>query len=205
MLRSRFSGKAAVWNVRVGLMFSGLGIPPNVWTVLSLLPAVAGFICLYYKLLLPAVALFLISAFIDIIDGNVARVTKTVSSLGAFLDGLIDRYVEILLYVGLWFYLTDAPTVLLSNSIWIILLVFSALMPSFITAYADHRKVVTEPEQHKEMGGLVERFERLSILYSGMILGNFNVIYLIYVIILLVVLCNITAGQRISYVLRHSN
>ncbi|MFH1404023.1 MAG: CDP-alcohol phosphatidyltransferase family protein [Candidatus Altiarchaeota archaeon] len=204
MLRSHFSEKAAGWNVRVGMIFAGLGIPPNMWTLLSLIPALTGFAFLYYKMLLHAVAFFIISAFIDIIDGNVARVTKSVSSLGAFLDGLIDRYVEIILYVGLWFYLLGAPEVLLPNSLWIILLVFSALMPSFVTAYADHRKVVTEPEQHKEMGGIVERFERLVIIYAGMFLGYYSVLYLIYAIILLVVLCNITIIQRINYVLKKS-
>ena len=145
MLRSRYSEQAASWNVRVGLVFSRLGVPANTWTVLSLLPAFLGVICLYYKQLFPGFILFLISAFIDIIDGNVARVTKSVSSFGAFLDGLIDRYVEILLYLGLWFYLDGGPTFIISSSLWIILLVYSAIMPSFITAYADHRKVITEP------------------------------------------------------------
>ncbi|MFC2162908.1 CDP-alcohol phosphatidyltransferase family protein [Candidatus Altiarchaeota archaeon] len=204
MLRSRFADKASGLNVRIGLLFSRFAIPPNVWTMLSLVPAIIGFILLYHHLLLPAILSFILSAFIDIIDGNVARVSKSVSNLGAFLDGLIDRYVEILLYVGLWYYLIDGPQVILPNSLWIILLVFSAIMPSFITAYADHRKVICEPEHHRKMGGLIERFERLLILYAGMFLGLFNVIYLVYVIILLVFLCNVTGMQRIRYVIQYS-
>ena len=204
MLKSSYRDNLKWVHVRIGLFFSRFGLTPNMWTLLSLIPAVAGFICLIYDRLALALMSFVVSAFIDIIDGNVARVTKSVSNLGAFADGVMDRYVEFALYLGLYFYLVPVEEVLAPHSFWILLLTFSALMPSFITAYADHRNVVKDDNILKNMGGLVERFERLSILYTGMFLGLFNPLYLVYSIILVVLLSNATAFWRIFKVVENS-
>jgi len=165
-------------------------------------PAVAGVAALYYGQVLWAALLFLLSGFIDAVDGAVARVTNSVSNLGAFLDGIIDRYVELALYVGLWLYFGNAGVAIpfLSNGMWFILLLFGALMPSFITAYADHRGVVTEPEDHRKMGGLMERSERLDVILLGMLAAHFNPVWLAYAVIMVTVLCHFTVLQRIFYV-----
>ena len=46
---------------------------------------------------------FLISSFLDIVDGGVAKVTGRVSKLGAYLDTVIDRYIEGSIILGLLF------------------------------------------------------------------------------------------------------
>ena len=156
--------------------------------------------------LLVSLILFIISGAFDAVDGSVARVTGSVTELGAFLDGVIDRYVEILLYIGLFFYLSNRGIFFLFDSgIWIILLVYGAIMPSFIRAYADHRGVITEVKQQRQMGGLLERAERLTLLYAGMLAGLFEGMWLMYVVVLAALLANLTAFQRIIYVLRKAN
>jgi archaetidylinositol phosphate synthase len=202
MLKSKFRENCEGIHIRVGLLFSKFGISANAWTFLSLVPAVLGFISLYYHSLPAAIVFFAASGFIDIIDGNVARVTKSVSNLGAFLDGIIDRYVEFLLYLGLWLYLEHIQTPLLPMGVWMLLLLFGALMPSFVTAYADHRNVITDPERLKNIGGFLERFERLGLLYISMFLGIFSPLLLVYGVILTVLLTNLTAIQRIFNVIR---
>ena len=202
MLKAFFSERTRSLDVRIGILFSKIGISPNSWTALSLIPAVLGFISLYHHNLGLGLVFFIMSGFIDIIDGNVARVTKSVSNLGAFLDGVVDRYVEFSLYLGIWFYIDSQPAVLLPNGLWMMFLVFGAIMPSFITAYADHRSVVVDPQRLRRMGGLIERFERLLILYLGMLLGLFNPIWLTYTIILVALLSHLTAIQRIFWVIR---
>ena len=181
-------------SVKIGKVFSKFGISPDTWTIISLVPAVLGFVSLYYHNLIGGMVLFLISGIIDLIDGSVARITGTASDMGAFLDGIVDRYVEILLYTGLLLYGVDA--------IWIVLLVFGGMMPTYVRAYADHRKVVTDPLDHKKMGGLLERSERLNLILLGMFIGHFNDAWLTYVIILVVILANLTAFMRIRFVLR---
>jgi phosphatidylglycerophosphate synthase len=204
MLKSNYRGRFKWIHVKIGVFFSKFGISANAWTALSLAPAILGFFSLYNHLLAQGLAFFIISGFIDIIDGNVARVTKSVSNLGAFLDGVIDRYVEFLLYMGLWVYLEHADALLLPNSAWMLLLLFGALMPSFITAYADHRNVISDPDMLRNIGGVLERFERLTLLYCGMFFGIFSSIWLVYAVILTSILANLTAIQRITRVIRVS-
>lgn len=190
-------------SVALGIVFAKVGISPNMWTLLALAPALLGFLALASGNLLAGLLLFIVSGLIDAIDGAVARVTKSVSSLGAFLDGVIDRYVEMALYLGLSFYLWNTHFIVASQ-VWIILLVFGALMPTFVRAYADHKGVVTDPEKQRKMGGLIERFERLMLIYAGMFLGLSNTYFLVMTVALVAVLANFTAFQRIYAVIREA-
>jgi archaetidylinositol phosphate synthase len=191
-------------SVKIGLIFSGVGFSPNTWTVLALIPAFFGFLALYSRDLLTSLILFMVSGFIDAIDGSVARVTGSVTAKGAFLDGIISSYAEILIYMGLLFFMLPMETEFyLPNQVWLALLIFGALMPAYIRAYADHRDVVTEPEDLKRMGGLLGRTERLSILYIGMLFSCFDENFLVYFIALLAILANLTALQRLWFVVNY--
>jgi len=190
-------------SIKLGMVFAHLGISPNAWTVIAIIPAVLGLITLYYGMLLEGLILFFLSGFIDAIDGAVARVTSRVSALGAFLDGVIDRYVEFLLLIGLLFYLAGKPVFLLPTSFWIALLIFGSIMPSYVRAYADHRKVVTDARDHKRMGGLLERAERLTLIYMAMFAGLYHPVLMVYVLAATGILANYTAFQRIWYVVRY--
>ena len=201
MLKAAGAGGTA--SVKIGMVFSKVGLSPNAWTIISLLPAVLGFLALLYNNLLLGAALFILSGLMDAIDGAVARVTGAVTNLGAFLDGVIDRYVEILLYLGLLVFLTNnyAPEILMPHAYWFALLIFGAVMPTFVRAYADHRNVLTDPKDHQRMGGILERAERIGLIFAGMVLGHFNPVFLVYLIAATGVLANVTALQRIIFVL----
>lgn len=201
------SGAAGFASVKLGMIFSKLPFSANAWTVFALIPALAGFICLLNGNLLAGAALFLISGLVDAIDGAVARVTGSVSNFGAFLDGIIDRYVELLLYIGLLAFMLNVytPEILMPHAFWIALLVSGGLMPTFVRAYADHRGVVTEKEDLVRMGGFIERAERLGLLFIGMILGYFNTTFLIYFVMMTALLSHLTALQRILFVMRFKN
>jgi archaetidylinositol phosphate synthase len=181
---------------------SAVGLSANGWTLLSLLPAVAGLVALWQHHLAAGLALFILSGFIDMVDGAVARVTNQASAKGAFIDGVVDRYVEMMLYLGLWFYIGPAEFMGISTEIWFMLLLFGALMTSFTRAYADHRGVVKDPAELKKMGGLLERGERLLLLYAGMAAGLFRPEWMIVAVALAAVLANITVLQRIAFTVR---
>jgi len=204
MLRSKFDTE---WfSVKLGLVFSRLGISPNTWTVLALVPALLGFAALaMYRNIPAALMLFILSGFLDAVDGAVARVTSRVSALGAFLDGIIDRYVEILICFALLFFLSGRSEQLwLPNQFWVALLIFGSMMPSYVRAYADHRKVVTEAGDLRRMGGLLERAERLTLIYVGLFLGIYDILLLIYVVAATAVLANLTALQRLWFAVRYA-
>jgi len=179
-----------------------LGLSPNTWTLLSLVPALLGLVALIMHQLAYGLVLFALSAFIDIVDGTVARATNQATDRGAFMDGVVDRYVELLLYIGLLLYVGRGEFMNLPNEAWFMVLMFGALMTSFVRAYADHRGIVTDPDDLKRMGGLLERLERLMLLYAGMFLGLFNTEWLMAVIAITAVLANATVLQRIVFAMR---
>lgn len=194
MLKSKLDTEKL--TIQLGLMFSKMGISPNTWTFLSLVLAFFGFLSLWlYHDLVKGFGFFILAGFLDMVDGAVARVTGRASSLGAFLDGVVDRYVELLLYVGLLLYGV--------NAVWISLLIFGSIMPSYVRAYADHKRIITEKKDQKKMGGLLERAERLILIYTGMAFGVFNPLWLNYSIMLAALLANFTALQRIWFVWKY--
>ncbi len=179
-----------------------LGLSPNTWTLLSLVPALLGLAALIMHQLAYGLVLFALSAFIDIVDGTIARVTNQATDRGAFIDGVVDRYVELLLYLGLLLYVGRGEFLRLPNEAWFMVLIFGALMTSFVRAYADHRGIVKDPVELKRMGGLLERLERLMLLYAGMVLGLFSTEWLMAVIAITAVLANATVLQRIWFAMR---
>ena len=181
---------------------AALGLSPNGWTLLSLVPALAGLYALAASYLVAGMVLFIISGFIDMVDGAVARVTNQATTRGAFIDGVVDRYVEILLYLGLMIYLGPGEFLGIRRDIWFMLLVFGALMTTFTRAYADHRGVVKDASELKRMGGLLERGERLLLLYAGMLAGTINSEWLMATVAIVAMLANVTALQRIWFAVR---
>jgi archaetidylinositol phosphate synthase len=182
--------------------FASLGLSPTTWTSLSLLTAVAGLVALCVHQLGMGLILFVVSGMLDIVDGAVARATGNATSRGAFADGVADRYVELMLCLGLLLYLGPGKILFLPMDVWFVLLIFGSLMTSFVRAYADHRGLVKDPEELKGMGGLLERGERLTLLYLGILLGLFDQGWLMASVALTAALANLTAFQRIAIALR---
>ena len=141
---------------------------------------------------------FIIASFIDIIDGSVARVTESVTELGAYLDTIMDRYVEGIIIFGLLF--IDLPQIFVPSYIWIFLYFFGGIMTTYAKAAAKEKNLV----ETEIRGGLLERAERLIILFIGILLAHFNPIWLSITIIILAFLTNVTAVQRIYIAIRTS-
>jgi phosphatidylglycerophosphate synthase len=208
MLKSNFSEFCNRVGIRLGMVFSKIPISANAWTLLSLLPAVIGFVFLVYKQLENALVLFAISALIDAIDGGVARVTGTVSNLGAYLDGMMDRVVEGLLLIGIMF--NGIPDLVIGGYIipsflWVVLLLFfGSAMVSFSQSYAVYRRVLRDDKRISKMPGILERAERLILVFLGMLLYRFNPLYLTYAIALAALLSIFTVIQRVFYTIRNA-
>ncbi|MCJ7443102.1 MAG: CDP-alcohol phosphatidyltransferase family protein [Methanotrichaceae archaeon] len=183
---------------------ASLGLDPIAWTLLAVLPAIAGFVMLYLNNLPLGLALFLMAGAFDLVDGAVARVMNKVTTFGAYIDGILDRYVEFLLYLGLMFYLGPAFFLGMNMEIWFMLLVFGALMTTFARAYADHRGLVKDQQKLKSMGGLLERGERLALMYVGMLLSIFmGQEILELAIVVTALLANLTTLQRIASAIKY--
>lgn len=186
--REKFKGL----SIKIGMLFSKLPMSPNQWTLLSLLPAAISAYLISANLFLEAAALFAVAAFIDFIDGSVARVLGRATKFGAYLDTITDRYVEFLIILGLFF--ANLPSFYLSASAWLLLYLFGSMMTTYAKSAAKEKELV-----EKELkGGILERAERLLLLFFGILAASFNPLWLVYILAALAALANTTALQRIA-------
>ena len=154
-------------------------IKPNHLTFLGL---IFGFFAAYLivkgELVLGAIFIIM-SGFMDVLDGALARVKGMVTELGAFLDSVSDRYVDIMIYIALglsgvdWFLITLAMS--------------GSLMVSYTRARAEN--IIERCDV-----GIAERGERLIIIAIGLITG-----YIWHAILIVTILSHITAIHRIMY------
>ena len=161
-----------------------LGLKPNHITVMSFccsLAAALSFVLVADHSLKEASAgiLLLLSGLFDATDGIMARLYGEESNFGAFLDSILDRVSEIILYSALMYSkLVDW---------WLGL---TALSASLMVSYARARG---EQLGAKMKGvGIAERPERLLILAAATFLDQLNV-----GVLLIALLSVITVLQRI--------
>jgi phosphatidylglycerophosphate synthase len=188
--RHKFEGVSKA----IGRVFRMAGLPANTITILSILPAIASAYLITQSEFILAAVLFLLCAILDMADGAVARATGKVSNFGAYLDTMTDRYVESFVIFGLLFLALSGgmPQLVLPAAMWIFLLFFGSIMTSYAKAAAKEKGLVREEIK----GGLVERAERMLILFTGIILATVNPLYLTYAVVLLAFLSNFTVLQR---------
>jgi archaetidylinositol phosphate synthase len=134
--REKFAGL----SVKVGIAFSKLGLSPNQWTLLSIVPVSVAFYYLMNEEFLVAAVFFIISSFLDLVDGSVARVTGRVTKLGAYLDTIVDRYVEAIILFGLLF--ASLPDLFIPVYAWIFIYFFGGVMTTYAKAAAREKDLV---------------------------------------------------------------
>src|SRR5262245_41726403 len=80
---------------------AALRVKPNLLTLCGLFVNIFAAILFAKGLFLFAGLVVLFAGIFDMVDGEVARRTKTVTTFGAFFDSVIDRYSDLLLLLGL--------------------------------------------------------------------------------------------------------
>ena len=182
---------------KIGTGFASTGLSPNFWTGVGLLFAFVAAISFGVKFefaLIFAGILLLISGFFDIVDGQVARVTKKTSKKGGFLDSVTDKIAEVVIFLG----------ILLggyAESHWVLLAITLSLLVSYSRAKA-------ESLGGKLQGiGIGERAERLLVIaIAAIIAGIFNYpILMEYSVILVAIIAGITLIQRVGTVSKNLN
>jgi CDP-diacylglycerol--glycerol-3-phosphate 3-phosphatidyltransferase len=135
---------------------------------------------------------FLIVNALDFLDGAVARAAGTAGAFGAFLDSVLDRYSEAVVFVGLivWYSRSgDTFAVIVSA-----LAMAGSFMVSYCRARAEGLGLDCEV-------GLLQRPERIVVLGLGLMLTEYtSPIVLIAVLVVLAVLTNFTTIQRMRHV-----
>ena len=171
----------------LGKAVGNLGISPNALSILSALVGVASAMLYFRGVPLLGASVLLLSAFVDMLDGAVARATKTASRFGAVLDHVLDRYVEYFIVIGI-------VAGGFANWFWGVFALIGMLLASYSRAAAE--SVGGLPSCTV---GLAERQEKLLLILAGSILITILPLALGYSMILIGLLSHITVGQRLFY------
>lgn len=179
---------------------AGLGVSPNTLTVIGLLLSVAAAVVIASGLLFVGGLLVLLAGVFDMFDGAVARINNRATTFGAFFDSTLDRYSESIILLGLLVYVvrqTGFHTILwpfAGEQTWMIIFIFAAIVGSLMVSYTKARAEGLGLECNT---GLLVRPERVVVLAAGLLFG-----VSIWAMLLLAILANVTAVERIVYVWR---
>ena len=195
---NRFREKLVPITTLIGNNFSSLGLSPMFWSMIAFAFAILSSIFfglsnflseqgIVFPSQIFASIMLLISGFFDIVDGSVARVSKTSTSRGAFLDSNFDKISEALIFIGI-------AIGGLSSPILAMIALSTSILVSYIRARAGSLGIELKGV------GIGERAERLLILsicgfipISGSIQWG---------IIIIIILSSISFIQRFWFVLK---
>src|SRR5271165_2622005 len=139
------------------------GINPNLLTFFGLL--VNGWAAVFFALgkFRSAAMIIFFAAFLDMLDGQVARRENRVTAFGAFFDSTLDRYSDMALYMGLLVYYAEAGRA--SYVILAAVATAGSVMVSYSRARAESLIPLCKV-------GFMERPERMAFLILGALLNR---------------------------------
>lgn len=153
----------------IAKVLNKIGISPNLATIIMLSCSVVSFVVLVYfsNLILFSTFVFLTGIF-DGVDGAIARIREKTTLFGGFLDSVMDRMSEFVIFFALLIYCWN-------NFLWGIidmkLVVFVSFLSSIMVSYLRARAEVFFKGDFDV--GLMARSERLFYLVITMIITNF--------------------------------
>jgi CDP-diacylglycerol--glycerol-3-phosphate 3-phosphatidyltransferase len=177
------------YMLHVGQWFAGIGLSANMATMVGLL--LNGIVALIIALGFPVVGgvLLLVASAFDMVDGAIARATNSVSKFGGFFDSTLDRYSEIVVYIGLLIWLNQTGDDHL-GAVLVLVAATGALMISYARARA-------EAIGYGASVGLVARPERVVLLALCLIINQ-----PMWALWILAIATHVTAIWRIVHVYR---
>ena len=100
-------------------------------------------------------ALILFAGLFDMLDGQVARIGKMGSSFGALYDSVLDRYSELIMFLGICYYLVGHHYFL--SSLFAFIALIGSMMVSYTRARAEGLGIECKD-------GLMQRPERIVLI-----------------------------------------
>ncbi|HWC76924.1 MAG TPA: CDP-alcohol phosphatidyltransferase family protein [Blastocatellia bacterium] len=134
---------------------------PNLLTFFGLLVNIGCGVLYGYGRFVAAGLLLIFAALLDILDGQVARHRGRVTRFGAFFDSVLDRYSDIIVYVGIMVFYARAHA---QQSMLLVTVTGLALVGSVLVSYSRAR---AESLSIPCKVGFLERPERLVLLIIG--------------------------------------
>jgi CDP-diacylglycerol--glycerol-3-phosphate 3-phosphatidyltransferase len=193
----------------IGKLLGRLHVHPNILSLTGLiLSALAGLIYSSGSFFWGGWVVVL-AGTCDVLDGQLAKQNGKETAFGAFFDSTLDRFGEVLMFLGLAWHFSGGQALLGgsggaadSQSPLAILLIILAIAGSFMVSYTRARAEGLGVECKV---GSMQRPERITLLVIGSLLGSLPVIghlLMKLTLLLLAVLSNFTAVQRMVHVRR---
>jgi len=170
----------------IGKHLNRLGVTPNMVTLTGLLMNCLAAFFITQDQLLTAGIIVLVTGPLDAIDGAMARLRGDIQPFGAFLDSVVDRYSEMVIFFGLFIqYMGQANQL-------VCLLTFLAAAGSFLVSYTRAR---SESLGYECRAGIMTRVERFLVMAISLIANQ-----ILIGLLIIAVGANLTALQRIIVV-----
>jgi CDP-diacylglycerol--glycerol-3-phosphate 3-phosphatidyltransferase len=160
---TRTIGEACRWLLyKIVYALAATGIQPNLLTFLGLVVNIWAAVLFARGRFQAAGGVMLLAGVFDMVDGRVARAQGRVTKFGAFFDSVIDRYSDLILFLGLLVYYAGVGRFRYA------VLVGVAMAGSVMVSYTRARAESLIPECK---AGFWERPERIVLMILGA-LGN---------------------------------
>ncbi len=155
------------WPIdRLAALLAAAHIPPNVITWSALVANLWAAILFAAGRFAAAGGMMTLAGLCDLLDGPVARLEGRVSLFGEFLDSILDRYADLILFLGLLVYYVDV------NRFRYVILAGAAMAGAVMVSYAKARAASLVPESAV---GFWERPERLVLMILGALTNRMEV------------------------------
>ncbi len=176
-------------------------VDPNYVTTVGFLVTISAAVAFFMGHTRIAGALVLLGGAVDIIDGQVARRSGQASVFGSFYDSTLDRISEIAVFIGIFsLYSGGHPDF---DYPWMVYTVALAMAGSLMISYTRAKAEALGVDCNV---GVMQRLERVVLIGGAALIfgGAFEGAVLTWVLIIMAVLTNFTAIQRIVWVYRNT-
>jgi CDP-diacylglycerol--glycerol-3-phosphate 3-phosphatidyltransferase len=181
---TRTIGRYLSWPIdRLAALLAPTRIPPNVITWSALVANLWAGVLFAKGRFAAAGGMMILAGLCDLLDGPVARRQNRVSLFGGFLDSILDRYADLMLFLGLLVYYVHL------NRFRYAVLAGAAMAGAVMVSYAKARAESLVPASEV---GFWERPERFVLMILGAVLNRMPVVLWI-----LAIGPNITVVHRI--------
>lgn len=156
---TRTIGRYLSWPIgKLASIIAATGIPPNVITWSGLVLNLWASVCFAAGKFAVAAGFMILAGLCDLLDGPVARKQKRVSKFGGFLESILDRYADLMLFLGLLVYFVRV------NRFSYAIVTGVAMAGAVMVSYAKARADSLVPSENV---GFWERPERLVLMILG--------------------------------------
>jgi len=181
-----FIGTVCMFPLRAIIGASvALRIHPNTLTLIGLVINVGAAVALGTEHFYLGGVIMIAASIFDFIDGKVAHITGTQSQFGAFWDSTLDRFSDLILFLGLIHLYSN-----LRRTDYVMIAALAAIF-SIMISYARAR---AESLIEKCKVGFMERPERIVLFWVGAFTNRMAAVMWV-----LLVLSIITVANRIHY------